>query len=196
VTVSDGQQRDSVIKIHVSILPQTPSHPRFKAANWSLFPGECGNKVQVTRSCPTLCDPMDYTVHGILQARILEWVAFPFSRGSSQPRDRTQVSRIAGRVFTSWATREALVWVPGQFPRSSCSMYYVPVCGEGDSAWVAGKWILLLVTVWRIDISTKEERKLAAQLGENGYMYLYDWGPLLSIWNCHNTVNRLYSNTK
>ena len=48
-----------------------------------------------------LCDPMDYTVHGILQARILEWVAFPFSRGSSQPRDRTQVCCIAGRFFTS-----------------------------------------------------------------------------------------------
>ena len=50
---------------------------------------------------------MDYTVHGILQARILEWVAFPFSRGSFQPRDRTQVSRITGGFFTSWATREA-----------------------------------------------------------------------------------------
>ena len=58
-------------------------------------------KVKVTQSCPTLCDPVDYTVHGILQARILEWVAFPFSRGSAQPRDQTQVSRIAGRVFTS-----------------------------------------------------------------------------------------------
>ena len=44
-------------------------------------------KVKVTQLCPTLCDPMDYTVHGILQARILEWVAFPFSKGSSQPRD-------------------------------------------------------------------------------------------------------------
>ena len=50
---------------------------------------------------------MEYTAHGILQARILEWVAFPFSRGSSQPRVRTQVSRIAGGFFTSWATREA-----------------------------------------------------------------------------------------
>ena len=49
----------------------------------------------------TLCDPMDYTVHGILQAGILEWVAFSFSRGSSQPRDRTQVSRTAGEFFTS-----------------------------------------------------------------------------------------------
>ena len=59
-------------------------------------------------SCLTLCNRLDYTVHGILQARILEWVAVPFSRGSSKCRDRTQVSRIAGRFFTSWATREAL----------------------------------------------------------------------------------------
>ena len=43
-------------------------------------------KVKVTQFCPPLCDPMDCTVHGILQARILEWVAFPFSRGSSHPR--------------------------------------------------------------------------------------------------------------
>ena len=44
-------------------------------------------KVIVSQSCPALCNPMDYIVHGILQARILEWVAFPFFRGSSQPRD-------------------------------------------------------------------------------------------------------------
>ena len=62
--------------------------------------------VKVTQSFPTLCDPID-SVHGILQARTLEWVAFPFSRGSSQPRDQNQVSCIAGRFFTSWATREA-----------------------------------------------------------------------------------------
>ena len=65
------------------------------------------SEVKVTQSCPNLCDPMDYTVHRILQFRILEWVAFPFSRGSSQPRDPTQVSHIAGGFFTSWATREA-----------------------------------------------------------------------------------------
>ena len=50
---------------------------------------------------------MEYPVHGILQARTLEWMAVPFSRGSSQPGDGTQVSRIAGRFFTSWATGEA-----------------------------------------------------------------------------------------
>ena len=52
---------------------------------------------------------MDYAAHGILQARILEWVAFPFSRGSSKPRDQTQVSRIAGGFFTRWATSEAQI---------------------------------------------------------------------------------------
>ena len=62
--------------------------------------------VKVAQSCPTHCDPVDYPVGGILQARILEQVAFPLPRGSSQPRDWTQVSRIAGGFFTSWVTRE------------------------------------------------------------------------------------------
>ena len=74
------------------------------SSSWRSF--QC-SAAQATQPCPTLCNPMIYTVHGILQARILEWVAFPFSRASSQPRDWTQVSCIAGRFFTSWATREA-----------------------------------------------------------------------------------------
>ena len=66
----------------------------------------------VSQSCPTLCNlmgcsPPGTSVHGILQARILEWVAIPFSGGSSQPRNWTQVSCIAGRFLTVWATREA-----------------------------------------------------------------------------------------
>ena len=61
--------------------------------------------VRVTQSCPTLCNPMDCSptvssVYGALQARILEWVAMPSSRGSSHPRDSTWVSHIAGRFFT------------------------------------------------------------------------------------------------
>ena len=56
-------------------------------------------KVKVAQLCLTLHDPMDHTVHGILQARIMEWVAVPSSRGPSQPRDRTQVSCVAGIVF-------------------------------------------------------------------------------------------------
>ena len=68
-------------------------------------------KVQVSQLCSALCDPMDYSlpgssVHGILQTRILKQVAIPFSKRSSQPRDWTQVSHIAGRLFT-WTTREA-----------------------------------------------------------------------------------------
>ena len=66
----------------------------------------------VIQSCLTLCDPMEcstpgFSVHGILQAGILEWVAIPFSRGSSWPRDQTQVSCVAGRFFTVLAIREA-----------------------------------------------------------------------------------------
>ena len=68
----------------------------------------------VAQSCPTLCDPMDCSlpgssVHGILQTRILAWGAMPSSRGSSQPRDQTQVSCTAGGFFTIWTTRGAKV---------------------------------------------------------------------------------------
>ena len=78
----------------------------------------------VSQSCltlcdPTVCSPLGSSVHGILQSRILEWVAIHFSRGSSQPREWTQVSLIAGRFFTVWVTREILItiylvymWIP------------------------------------------------------------------------------------
>ena len=70
-------------------------------------------RVLVAQLCPTLCNSMDYSppgssVHGVLQARILEWVNIPFSRESSWPRVQTWVSHMAGRFFTIWATREAL----------------------------------------------------------------------------------------
>ena len=74
--------------------------------------GERKVKVLVSQSCPTFCNLMDWSlpgsaVPGILQARTLEWVAITFSKGSSWPRDGTQVSCIAGRFFTIWATSEA-----------------------------------------------------------------------------------------
>ena len=82
----------------------------------------CRTRVQIsdvliTQSCLTLCDPMDYSqpvssVHGISQVRIPEWVAIPFFRASSQPRDRTQVLWIAGRFYTSWATEVYIIGVP------------------------------------------------------------------------------------
>ena len=65
-------------------------------------------RVKATQSYPTLYEPMDYTVHGILQARLLEWIAAPFPwGGSSKPKGQIQVSCIAGRFFTSWNNREA-----------------------------------------------------------------------------------------
>ena len=80
----------------------------FSSCELSLTPTVLSSrKVKVAHLCPTLCNPMDYTVHGLLQAGTLDWLAFPFSRCSFQPRDRTQVSCTAGGFFTSWATREA-----------------------------------------------------------------------------------------
>ena len=75
--------------------------------HWATWEVQLQSEVKVAQSCLTLCNPKDYTVHGILQDRILEWVAFLFSRGSSQSRDWTQVSHSAGGFFTSWAIREA-----------------------------------------------------------------------------------------
>ena len=91
---------------------------------WNLFSVKLHQEIQicevkvceVAQSCPTVCDPTDCSlpgssIHGIFQARVLEWVAISFSRGSSWPRDRTWVSHTAGRLFTIWATREAYRFV-------------------------------------------------------------------------------------
>ena len=89
-------------------------------------------KVKVTQSCPPVCDPMDYTVHGILQARILEWVALPFSRGSSQPRNQRgspalQVDSLPTELFRE-QLRVLCLWKWGQKPRYlQCIL-----CGENQ----------------------------------------------------------------
>ena len=80
--------------------------------------------VLVTQLCLTLCDSMDYTlpgfsVHRILQARILEWIAIPFSRGSSWSRDQIRVSCIADRFFSIWASRE--------IPKNSIFLKSIPI---------------------------------------------------------------------
>ena len=79
----------------------------FKYVATSYFPPLSVS--EVTQSCPTLRDPIDCSlsgssVHGVFQARVLEWIAISFFRGSSRPRNRTRVSRIAGRCFPIWAT--------------------------------------------------------------------------------------------
>ena len=84
--------------VHVLLKPALENFEHY-------FTSMCESKVNVVQSCPTLCDPMDCSlpgssIHGIFQARILEWVAISFSRRYSQPMDRTQVSRVVGRHFT------------------------------------------------------------------------------------------------
>ena len=120
---------------------------------------------EVAQWCPTLCNPMDCSLpgssnHGIFQAWILEWVAVSFSRGSSQPKDRTWVSHIIGRRFTIWATREApweyrgslIIITPGEqhtpgLPEPvvtwllgcdvKCVCYWVPCC-KNLKRWFSG----------------------------------------------------------
>ena len=104
-------------------------------------------KSLVTQSCPTLCDHMDCrlpgsSIHGIFQARVLEWVAISFSRGSSWPRDWTRVSCTVGRRFTVWATREVIAKAPNTYfllsqvvlkpeGKIPCSMVESPVIMKG-----------------------------------------------------------------
>ena len=86
----------------------------------------CVCVVLVAQSCLTLCNSMDWSqvgssIHGIFQARILEWIAIPCSRGSSRHRDRTQVSCIVGRFFTMWPPREGDLWI-----KVSICEYFIP----------------------------------------------------------------------
>ena len=91
---------ESIVLLLPGELPDPRTKPVSPASAGGFFTSELSGKlssalkVKATQSCLTLWVPMDYTVHGILQARILEWVPFPFSKGSSQPRDRTQVSAL------------------------------------------------------------------------------------------------------
>ena len=96
----------------------------------TLLRGQCAKCKSL--SCVWLfATPQTIPVHGILQARILEWVAFPFSRRSAQPMDQTQVSCIAGRLFTSWATREAQ---EGTIETHK-SIYFIYVHRKKHSGW-------------------------------------------------------------
>ena len=134
---------------------------------WSLMHPKMPHEVKVAQSCPTLCDPMDYTVHGILQARILEWVALPFSRGSSWSRNRTGVSCTIGRFLTNWAIREALYFVCMCACANVCTYC---VCAYGcktrkKSSVPGDKWVWMWVwgdTVWRGEDNPRqwEERVL------------------------------------
>ena len=118
--------------------------------------------MKVTQSCPTVCDPMDYTVHGILQARILKWVAFPFSRIYSQSRDLNQITCIAGGFFYQLRHKKSpriLEWVACSFSRRSsrprnqtrvsciAGKFFVN-WGRGDNKYVIGYMILEGIKMW------------------------------------------------
>ena len=105
-------------------------------------------KVKVTQLCLNVYNCMDCTlpgssVPGILQARILEWVAIPFSSGSSWPRDRTRVSSIAGGFFTSWATREAHI-MSGTWQKFNRQLILpfviIPAVSTVPQLWEAREW--------------------------------------------------------
>ena len=149
-------------------------------------PRHCEADVKTLKSlsdCSLRSHPMDYTVHGIFQARILEWVDFPFSRGSSQPRDWTQVSP-AGRFFTSWATKEANTstwiqtpksWLNWSWELSLVSPKKRPWCwerlragGEGDDRGWDG-WMASL-TRWT------SEWTLGVGDGQGGLACCDSWG--------------------
>ena len=155
--------------------------------------------VNIAQSCQTLCDPMDYAVHGIFQARILEWVAlpllqgifptqelnsglqhcrqilcqlshkgsqrtlewvaYPFSRGSSWPRNQTRVSCVAGGFFTNWAMREALACYD---PKDVGNLISVPLPFVNPAWWSASSrfqycwslaWRILSITLLACDMT-------------------------------------------
>ena len=99
--------------------------------------------MKVAQGCLTLCDPMDYTVQGILQARILEWVAYPFSSGSSWPRNQTEVSCITGGFFTNGAI---LNTCRKSFWENSSSVYDKNSPESGSKGEVTQHWAVCLVT--------------------------------------------------
>ena len=120
------------------------------------------------QSCPTLCDPIDgspsgSTIAGILQARTLEWVAISFSRASSWPRNRTQVSRIAGTFFNSWATREAHSTAAAAKLLQSCPTLCDPWDGSPPGSPIHGilqartlKWVAISFSnAWKWKVKVK-----------------------------------------
>ena len=124
-----------------------------------------------------LCDPMDYTVHGIIEERIWEWIAFPFSRRSSQPRDLTQVSCIADRFFTSWAARETHQFISTmetiKWPPHLCIVKYLWVFNNLQTPMIFSSYYL-----WD---HLSHNLHLACQ---SGYIYLHFYA---FFWECSSS---------
>ena len=114
--IKGAKQSEQFTQIGKSI--QRRAAPIYKQKNWAhleykgFSPSTKESESEAAQSCPTLCQPMGYTACGVLQARTLGWVATSFSRGSSQPRDWTQVSCIYGRILYQLSHKGS----PGTFP--------------------------------------------------------------------------------
>ena len=142
------------------------------------------------QSCLTLCDPKDgsppgSSVHGILQARMLEWVPISFSRGSSQPRDRTRVSCFAGRRFILWASWsvfktliESSLWNKNQLfpPHSSYPLYPLPE-GQKTSGNISALWLLVHCC------KTSTQKKILSK------QPLFMGTKIWILWNSYKNVN-------
>ena len=123
-----------------------------------ILPPPVRSEVKLFSCVMTLCNPMDCSlpgssIHGIFQARVLEWVAISFSRGSSRPRDRTQVSHIEGRHFTHWANQES--------PRRSFNYHVSPLDFSQTSAphLPIVKWQILCPTPCHLFLGNNFQRK-------------------------------------
>ena len=133
---------------------------------------------EVVQSCPTLCNPMDCSllgssVHGIFQARVLEWVAIPFSQGSSWPWDWTWVSCIAGRFFTVWTTREVQRGGDQTYMEQIQQTEGVRECGSKDVMirWRTNLYVCLLLFV-RIPCGTVEIARMLRSDEQRSQMFL------------------------
>ena len=122
-------------------------HAKFQAGWSTSWNQDCWSEwvSEVAQSCPTLCDPVDCSllgssVHGIFRAIVLEWIAISFSRGSSQPRDRTWVSRIVDRRFTIWVTGEVPGRLLGEIPITSDMQMIPPLWQKVKRNWRASWW--------------------------------------------------------
>ena len=121
-------------------------------------------KKEVAQSCPTLCDSMDCSlsgssVHGIFQARVLEWIAISFSRGFFQPRNWTRVSRIAGRCCTVWAT-------------SNPTHRHIP---WGNQSWKRHMYSLFIAARYRIARTWKQPRCPLTDEWIKKFWYICTW---------------------
>ena len=159
------------------------------------------NWSEVVQSCPTLCDPVDcslpgFSVHGIFQARVLEWAAISFSKGSSWPRNWTWVSCIAGRCFTLWATREEpWQWrkkkkgdLQGMQPLKDW-LYITEKCGPLASACHEKSLSSgVICSMWKLNIDwnggdLREGKTLKSLLQGNKDFCLVAWVGAETIWN-------------